>query len=160
MRRGRWVCCVACVGLVALPGCTTDAERDDRQAGGDALARLRSLPYLESSAVSPDAASGVVLSENERVAPGYRLYTIQHLGRADLIAIDGEVVRTWQLQPGDRWERIELLPNGDLLVVGMEGHGWRGEAREGGGIRDSSRYLARLDWYGELVWNAKTSRSP
>ena len=143
------------VGLAALSGCGQHDRREQPAELGRErdLARLRSLPYVGAINVPRDAPTGVVLLDKERVSSGYRLYTIQQLGRAELISEEGEVVRRWWYQPGDRWERSELLPNGDLLVVGMEGHGLQGDAKpRGGGILDSSRYVVRLDWHGKLVW--------
>ncbi|MBN2104192.1 aryl-sulfate sulfotransferase [bacterium] len=77
------------------------------------------------------------------------------LGRAELISVEGNVVRRWQYQDGDRWVRAELLPNGDLLVVGMEHHGSGGGRPVPNGITDSSRYVMRLDWDSKLVWKRK-----
>ena len=112
---------------------------------------LRSLPYLSGTSAPEDKPTGVVLFDEERTCPGYRLYTIAGLGRAELISERGDVVRRWE-RPGDLWMRAELLPNGDLLVVGAEDHGWQKRGTANDQIADGARYVMRLDWSGELVW--------
>ena len=119
------------------------------------LARLRSLSYLGGTTVLPDAPSGVVQFDPARTTPGYRLYTIQALGRAELISETGEVVRVWQDQTGDRWGHSELLPNGDLLAIGMVGHGWKQGSPSRATITDRSRYVSRIDWNGRLRWRRR-----
>jgi len=147
-----------CVGVVlvaaatGLLGCTE--YEDSEEATARELARLRSLPYGGGTHAGEDDSVGVVLLDTRYACPGYRLYAMQMLGRAELIDLEGNVVREWQY-PGDRWERAELLANGDLLVVGMEGHGSVGGQRWRRSIVDSSRYVMRLDWEGRLVWKRK-----
>ena len=140
-------------GLVAA-GCGGDeaAARESVEIQERDLAQLRSIGYAGSTEVPPDAPTGVVHSDGERVAPGYRLYTIQELGRAELISADGAAVRRWRHQPGDRWERSVLLANGDWLAIGLEGLGWQPGSPSVDSLEDSRRYVARLDWHGRLVW--------
>ena len=116
--------------------------------------RLRSLPYVGSVTVPNDDLAGVILHDKERTCQGYRLYTVMMLGRAELITETGDVVRTWQ-QPGDRWVRAELLPDGSLLVLGMEDLGWRPGKPTRKRIPDSSRYVTKFDWSGKQAWKRK-----
>ncbi len=129
------------------PGCADGGEREaDIEA-------LRALPYA-GSVDAGDGAGGVLLHDPERTCPGYRLYTSQKLSRADLIDEDGRTLRSWTHPPSDRWERAELLENGDLLAIGAEPSQWAdGEA--GHRIADDARYLLRLDWDGRLLWKRK-----
>jgi hypothetical protein len=110
------------------------------------LDRLRALPYVGSSAQS-DAATGVVTHDQDRAWPGYTLFTTQMLSRAELIDMKGRVTRAWDHSPSARWERAELLPNGDLIAIGAEPSG-RADPR----IPDATRYVLRLDWNGNLLW--------
>ena len=61
----------------------------------------------------------------------------------------------WQDQVGDRWGHSELLPNGDLLAIGMVGHGWRKGHPTRETISDASRYVSRIDWNGKLRWRRR-----
>ena len=116
--------------------------------------RLRSLPYVSGVSAPDDKPTGVVLFDEEQTCPGYRLYTIAGIGRAELISERGNVVRRWE-RPDDFWMRAELLPNGDLIVLGAEGHGWRKRGTTNDQIVDSARYVMRLSWSGELVWQRR-----
>jgi hypothetical protein len=110
--------------------------------------RLRSLPYVGSTPIEEgDEESGVILHDESRSYPGYTLYTVQDLSMAEMIDQSGGVIRSWRLPASARWERSELLANGDLLVIGVDEL-----AEPGGAIPDGSRYLARLDWNGSLLW--------
>lgn len=145
------------VVIAAIMGCGRheDEERSAARPSRRDIERLRSLPYVGGITARKDDPTGVVLLDREHTCPGYRLYTLQMLGRAELISVEGNVVRRWQYRSGDRWERAELLPNGDLLVVGMKDHGSRGGRPWRPRIKDSSRYLMRLDWDSRLVWKRK-----
>lgn len=143
------------LALLLLAIATTGCAREDGRTEGtgasaeaveseqEALDRLRSLPYLggvpEDGTSGPD---GVLLRDRERSQPGYNLYSVHILSRADLMDADGNVVRSWSHSPSRRWSNCELLPNGDLLVVGA------GERSEG----HSNRYLMRLSWEGDVIW--------
>ena len=151
---------VAASALVILPGCGGDGGDATPRTIGDAsvpvdegdepsrVDRLRGLPYAGSSEVDEGAARGVVLVDEERSWPGVNLVTIQMLSRAELIDASGALLRSWRMPDSDRWERVELLENGDLLAIGAD------PAPQGTrGIPDGSRYLARFDWdgYAEVV---------
>jgi outer membrane protein assembly factor BamB len=60
------------------------------------------------------------------------------------------LVRSWRLPDSERWARAELLPDGDLLVIGADR-----PAEPVQGIPDDARYLARLRWSGELLWKRR-----
>lgn len=118
---------------------------------GDEVERLRSLPYLSGVQAHRDDTTGVVRRDPTRSCPGYTLYETQPLSRADLIDEMGTVVKSWSYGPSDRWERADLLPDGDLLVIGVDPHVWT----DGGPpdrIADSSRYVLRLSWQGQVRW--------
>lgn len=116
-------------------------------ADGDAD-RLRSLPYVGFASPAPGREeSGVVIDDPARRWPGYTLYTTQMLCRTELIDEAGAVARSWQYEPCGRWERGELLPGGDLVVIGADPTGRSDEL-----IPDATRYVLRLDWNGRVLW--------
>ena len=104
------------------------------------------------------AATGVVRYDPAKAQQGLTLYTSGHEARADLVAMDGEVVHTWQLpfsavwdesspiadpQPDDfiYWRKAMVYPNGDLLAVYVAS----GDSPWGYG-------LVRIDKDSNLVW--------
>jgi hypothetical protein len=141
------------VSLAVMSGCgesggegtpsSDAAERD--------VDRLRSLPYVSGTQAESGGSGGVVFSDDERVCPGYRLYTIAGNGRAELIDGRGDIVRSWE-RPDDLWMRAELLPNGDLLVLGATDFGWRKKTTANQQIADDARYVMRMNWDGEVLW--------
>jgi len=113
--------------------------------------RLRSLPYLSGVLASRNDTTGVVRRDPTRSCPGYNLYETQPLSRADLIDERGTVLKSWSHAPSDRWERADLLPDGDLIVIGVDPYVWT----DGGPphrIADSARYVMRLTWQGQVRW--------
>lgn len=136
--------------LACAPGCA-EPPAGDRDGAGDGKAAaasaeearsevdaLRSLPYLDFAEEKADPAQrGVVLHDRERAWPGYNLYTLRGLCAAELIDMGGRVVNRWQVTPCGVWAHAELLPGGDLVVIGR--HSRR-------------RYLLRLDFDGGVVW--------
>ena len=138
--------------ITAITGC----GRNDKQSSSDQRQRqidhLRSLPYVGGTNAPQDDPTGVVSLDLRRACPGYRIFTLQRLGRTELINIEGDLLREWQYQAGDSWARSELLPNGDLLVVGMESRESQDDEKTKQSIADSSRYAMRLDWNNHLVW--------
>ncbi len=148
----------ACMTLLAaaLGGCRGEspqrapaAPRERAPAPDDAeIERLRSLPYAGGSPAARDEPTGVVHADPARACPGYRLYEVPELGRADLIDVQGEIVHDWHRQPGEKWQHAELLPNGDLLVVGQE------EQKATGAVDGPvPAFVLRFDWSGRLLWS-------
>lgn len=116
----------------------------------DAVARLKSLPYAGFVGEEEDTpSSGVVRLDRSRSQAGHTLYTMERLARAELIDLAGEVIRSWSDPDGKHWYHTELLPGGDLLVVGAR----RNPAGENI-LTDADRYVARYAWNGNLLWRA------
>lgn len=112
---------------------------------------LRSLPYLGSIDIKSDEESGVTLYDQNNSCPGYNLYTIRQLSTAELIDMDGNVINSWSFPSGNIWVNVELLSNGDLLVVGgQQVSGNEKDNPYNDNIKD--RYLLRFDWKGNLLW--------
>ncbi len=138
-----------------LDGCGGDAQEPPkdprapaRASSDDEIERLRSLPYAAGTPAPRDEPTGVVAIDPARTCPGYRLYEVPELGRAELIGAQGDLVRDWQGLPGERWQHVELLEGGDLLVVGQTDPP---DPAAGNGPAPS--FVRRLDWSGRLIWN-------
>lgn len=113
--------------------------------------RLQALGYVDVADEPVDGRAGVVLHDTARSQPGYNVFTNAHLCSTQLIDANGRIVREWSLTPCFRWDNTSLLPDGGLLVVGRaekpdksDGEGARGWA--------AGRYVARLDWSGNVEW--------
>ena len=123
----------------APPAASSDPQIDAQS--------LMALPYAGSVRGSEeDEQSGVMLYDEQRSYPGYNLYSAHKLCRADLIDARGQIVRSWR-HPGNNWANVELLDNGDLLVVGAEP-----SDSDAPGAEDAGRYVLRFDFRGALLW--------
>ena len=138
----------------AALGCSGGDNTPAEETTQEKLDRIRALPYVGGTSGDSER-SGVVVFDQKRTCPGYRLYTIQMLGRAELIDNAGNVVRVWRNGDDQRWERSELLPHGDLLVVGMDKHGWQDGVEKTEAIADDDRFVMRLDAASQVVWKKK-----
>lgn len=111
------------------------------------LQRLQSLGYelfVEAPAQQPD--SGVSRHDAERAADGYVLFASRGTCSADLIDTSGRREHRWSLRDCGYWSDTALLPDGGLLVVGASAEGTAEHAR--------SRFLRKLDWRSNIVWQA------
>ncbi|MCC7140817.1 MAG: aryl-sulfate sulfotransferase [Candidatus Eisenbacteria bacterium] len=138
--------------VVLSIGCTLAGGSPEAAAGGQApspeeLERLRSLPYAGSARPGTPDLDGVTIHDRVQAQPGVNLYTIQKASTAELIDADGRVLRSWRQEPAFTWERADLLPSGDLIVVGADPPD---DARVG--IPDDKRFVAKYDWDGRLLW--------
>jgi len=94
-----------------------------------------------------DEEDGLVYRDETRSYVGYTLFAVRPAAKAILVDHAGNVVHEWQDAGARQWGHIELLPDGDVLVIGAdrpdEPVPW---------IADGSRYAMRLDWNGRLIW--------
>lgn len=129
----------------------SDAEKA-RAARQAQLDRLRSLGYAEVSDESYDESeSGVVHGIPQLMQPGYNLYTNRYACSAVLMDNRGKELRRWE-RPDDRsWSNLQVLPDGDLLIIGQE------SSDENTGAIDEHRYLLRLAFDGEERWQTKVN---
>ncbi len=149
----RTLACLLALALTGpLTGCreesTPNAATPPANEPISELDRLRSLPYLGFAAEKAEDRHGVVRLNRQRSYPGYNLYTNRNLCLAELIDARGRVVQSWTHPGCHHWTHCELLPNGDLLVGGMDMPDRRKERR----AYLSALYLLRLSWTGEVVW--------
>jgi len=126
---------VAACDSIDLPAWVTD--RSDGPNGGFAADAARSAPRVES------IRSGVVYYDPERAYGGYTLYSHRDLCAAELVDMDGNVVKSWRHLDCGEWSNAELLPNGDLMVTGSSAG--KDPLRESG-------YLLRMSWDGSILW--------
>jgi hypothetical protein len=129
-----------------VPASTTAARAP--QPSREEVERLQALGYVDvSDEVVEPGRAGVVVHDRARSQPGYNLFTNAHLCSAQIIDADGEVLRTWSLEPCYRWDNTSLAPDGSLLVVGRAN---RSGKDEGGWA--AGRYVARLAFDGSVEW--------
>jgi len=115
----------------------TNAEDSDHERQAE-LERLKALGYVDFSPEPAQAEdNGVTAHDPNRSQPGYNLYTVRPLGRAELTDASGNVLRSWSEEGAEFWSRSLLLEGGDLLVVSAT-------------LPD--RYALRFNWEGELLW--------
>jgi len=101
----------------------------------ETLDRLRALGYADYSEEEADPNElGVRTWDSTRSYPGYNLFTVRPLHRADLVNAGGKLVHSWEGRRAEQWARSVLLPDGDLLVVGPR------------------KFIMRLSWDGEVRW--------
>ncbi|MDJ0868695.1 MAG: arylsulfotransferase family protein [Myxococcota bacterium] len=112
------------------------------------LARLGYIDFAEEEA---GGEHGVVVFDRERTHPGYNLYAIRSLCRAELIDMAGRLVNAWEHAPCGFWSNPELLPNGDLLITGSDPADASRESRI------AAMYLMRLGWDGEVIWKRRVA---
>ncbi|MEM9290134.1 MAG: arylsulfotransferase family protein [Acidobacteriota bacterium] len=151
-------------GLVACGGASPDSPSDNGQvlpseeearqieetteSGNPSLDELRALPYAgysRTAAENPEQ-KGVSALDREASAAGYNLTTFRSLCSAELLTPTGHALRAWSGGEECRhWANSRLLPNGDLLVIGMN-------HPEPGQRPFDARFIARFDWSGELLF--------
>ena len=133
--------------LAACAGCGGETPEASAPVGEE-LERLRALGYVDfSSEVADRSNEGVVAPHPELASPGYRLYVSGKQCTAELIDLEGTVLRSWSHQPCRKWSNAELLPDGDLVVPGMDPL-----PEDGRRTFATGRYLLRLSWTGDVVW--------
>ncbi len=142
---------VLALGLLGSCGGSTreSSGQDDAEtaAAGDErdVDQIRALPYLAfSSDRAEDGAVGVVAFDRDRAESGYRLYSNRGLCNARLIDPRGRVVRAWGDARSRHWSNVELLTDGDLLVLGSQPGALP--------LTAPQHYVMRLAWDGEERW--------
>lgn len=144
---------LAILVALSMTGCgrtTTPPEKSQSATPADdeRIERLRSLGYLDTSGLpkQPAGRGGRIL-DRAAAFPGYTLVVFAGACRCELLDFEGAVIRSWSDQPCHRWEHAELLPDGDLVVVGA-----RDDEEKVPDPIASGRYLLRLSWDGRVVW--------
>ena len=130
------------------PTAATAGPRETTEVSPEQLEQFRSLGYLSTRGLPRlGAGQGVQRLDRTLASPGYTLVVFAGSCECQLLSLEGEVVRSWKDAPCHRWEHAELLPDGDLVVVGAQFD----ESAVEDPI-DSGRYLMRLSWDSEILW--------
>lgn len=146
---------LAAAGLLAL-GCSdggSSARVGEVADRSDEVDRLRSLGYAGfAEEESKDRSGGTVHLDSRRVEPGYNLGTICREARVDLYDMQGRMLHSWSDPRGYYWEHAELMPDGDLMLVGtdLEDKVTAEPLRPG-------YFLARLDFDGRVEWRLENN---
>ena len=111
------------------------------------LERLRSLPYVGwTEEEDLEEVPCEQPSQADTPYPRYNLYNTRTPCEAVLIDMDKNVINRWSL-PHRYWSHVELLPDGDIMVVGAEvvpGMRMTGIS--------SGNYILRMTWDGDVVF--------
>ncbi len=125
--------------LACNAGSMEDPPSAEEQAE-DETAMLQSLGYADY--VDPTGeGDGALLHEADKAWQAPTLVTVRPRRSALLLDMDGKVLHSWKHGKKGVWERAHLLPDGDLLAVGLH----YGKAA-------IFRNLVRLGWDGTVRW--------
>ena len=128
-------CALLC--MLGVVGCRSQPPAEAAPELGDEVQHLIALGYVDYAPQAQLGASGLIVHDEARSHPGYNLYPIRALGRAELVDERGELVHAWTRDGERAWRRAALLEGGDLLVVG--------------GVAPDT-YVLRLDRDSNEVW--------
>jgi len=153
LRKLSFISAVAvCLLLAACGGDPEPTEPASDAIDPAIVDKLKALGYVGTGPAIPEGTPlGVVLHDPERAAPGLNLLTNAHFCSAQLIEMDGTLRHQWEYKPCFRWGNAVLASNGDLLVMGRRPHNPDPQSAY------DSRYLARFNWDGELLWERPMS---
>jgi hypothetical protein len=129
--RSRFGISLAIVSALASCSVETTVENDAE----DAARKLQALPYTSWSPIEHADKMGVVVQDAALAQPGYNLFNSVTTTEASLLDMDGNRVHTWSRDTGRKWDHVELLPSGELLV-----------------LNENPRRFVRLDWDSNIVW--------
>ena len=107
------------------------------QASPAPAANLKTIPYLQwHSAGDTLEKKGVTRHLKHRAWPGFNLYNSRDLSEACLMDMAGIIRHRWTDAGAEAegWQHIEMLANGDLLVI----------------VKD--RCLLKMDWDSRILW--------
>ncbi len=116
----------------------------------DQVEEILALPYAGWVEEDDEEGDGLVYRDEAWSCPGYTLFTVRLAAKAILVDHAGDVVHEWHDAEARQWGHVELLPNGDVLVIGAdrpdEPAPW---------IADEARYVMRVDWNGRVIWKKR-----
>jgi hypothetical protein len=139
---------LAAATVLVLAACSRSAAEEPAVGTARSVDELRALGYSGVTAeASADRSGGVVAADPARIAPGYNLTSVSKFCTADLFDERGELAHRWHVETERAWDHVELLADGDLLVVGSE----RGERKYAGALCED-HYLERLAFDGTARW--------
>lgn len=113
--------------------------------GNNVLRRIMGTENAPGPGDPPESEVGLVRSE-DGAQPGYTLLVYPRSSRADLLSLDGKVVRSWTAEKSRLWDAAELWPDGSLLITGAVPTNLEGPPL------DTERYLMKMDFSGKVRW--------
>lgn len=134
------VTCLISAALLCAAGCGGGSDSGEEASREDLKKRLeaiRSVPYTQVTADDADSGeTGVVRYDRDKTWDGYNLHCSLIHSEAYLTDMEGNIVNRWTYphKHGYTWEHVDMLPNGDLLVI------------------RKFFELIRLDWESNPIW--------
>jgi hypothetical protein len=129
---------ISCKEVAATGKQTTAEERRARKAA--VIKKIASLGYVDRAPAADPEKRRVTLAVEEKTSDILTLYAARNRAEARLLDRSGRVVRRWSArQRKPNWMHVELLPDGDLLVI------------------SKLQYLARYSWDSSLRWKRRAS---
>ncbi|MCK4546608.1 MAG: hypothetical protein KAW17_04115 [Candidatus Eisenbacteria sp.] len=130
---------VSCLAMVSCREESSESSATSSPSDIDPqiVAQLRTLGYVSFTPVVREDAgrSGVTLHHSQLSYAGYNLYNTRTSNLAVLMDMRGRIVHEWSApELEEAWHHVEMMTNGDLLVLVKGG------------------YLARLAWDSHLLW--------
>ena len=112
-------------------------DREVIELHSQAFHRIAALPYLNATFDQDHHQKGVVTADPARSFPGFNFYNSRRAKSAQLIDMKGQVIHEWSYTSPETWQSVELLPDGDVLVI------------------EKDKELIRLDTKSRLLWRFK-----
>lgn len=136
LKMTRHLVCTLMLVIVATACMAPDEAGDsvgDKELSPKEIEQLLALGYIDYAEEISTGEPPTTIHDPDRVSPGYTLYVVKKHCLANLIDLEGNVVKTWREAPCGTWSHGEILPDGDLLVNGSSGAilrmSWDGEIR-------------------------------
>jgi hypothetical protein len=152
LRLSAAVLCLCCVvaSCGSEPAPAPQAPEDGRRLSDAEVERLRALGYVDVVEDDDDTLpDGVLRHDGSRVQPGLTLFSNVYGCSAQLMTLEGEVLKRWSHEPCFKWEHAVLFENGDLLAM----HRDPGDGTRSGDA--ASRAILRFDWEGGILWRSR-----
>jgi len=142
--------CVVLASCGSEPAPAPEAPAEAPRPSDAEVERLRALGYVDVvEGEDPTLPDGVLLHDPARAQPGLTLFSNVYGCSAQLMTLEGEVVKRWSHEPCFKWDHAVLLENGDLLAL----HRGPGDGTASGDA--ASRELILFDWDGEIRWRSR-----
>ena len=131
------------------PLSTVSDGSQDTEAALDELAAVGYADYSEETS----SEVGVVRFDEALSAPGYDMVVSVPLATAVLMDSSGRALQSWSGESDSHWARVELLPDGDVIVCSALS---REYFKDADGKRQTKPgvigFVERRRWTGERVW--------
>lgn len=99
------------------------------------LKQLQSLGYVDGTYDPRSERKNVILYRRGKTYDGYNFYSSRRQRGANLVDMKGKTIHRWRASHKGNWQHVELLPNGDVIVL------------------VKNRRLSRYDVRSQLLWS-------